>query len=790
MWWTPQHVPATLSACSTRRGHRGCPSRLPGLAAVCSSLLHIGLQLAAAPPVRVRAELEVSNARFCGDDYEDSRQCSEPCPNRICPGARSCFEVDTCLSKDPDLDDASEAPDVASDSEGSEVATNFNFCGDDYEDSRQCSEPCPGRVCPGARSCFAVDTCLSKDPDLDDASEAPDVASDSEGPDVATNFNFCGDDYEDSRQCSEPCPGRVCPGARSCFAVDTCVSKEPDLDDAFCGINLLDAQACTRPCRNGLDTACTNGTRCFSQIKFCQIPATGPVAAAPPSPDTGTGTDPSDAEPLAAARPAAGPAGSAMTASAGLMTRGATEPAADVEDPTGGRDTGKLVGIAVAIAVALVIVCVSVVLYLRRTRHARQGRRLELPQVADPGPTHSSRPKPHAASTDDPWTATKSVYATVDSAGLPGPGHSSFLPQPPRTLGPATPARSNSAGAQSTSTRSTAANMTNPTRNTADAPRQAAPGPDAARREQIAFIHHQLDLFTEDTPFLEDYLLLGDGPLKRFQGGQAVVQIARERLSSREVAVKCFVSRSAFDAEAALYLGETPLRQFMPRLRMLRDNADGALVDPHGAALPPCIVMEKGESLDIFCERSRPDQAQAYSVALHIARRVADLHAAGFAHRDLKPSNTMWLTRENRWTLIDFGCAARIDSEAPLSYSLGYAAPEIVQADRTGARSMQVTAALDSWALGVLVMELFAGRSVFSMAPGRTTVMAQIAGDVGQQLPWEDRTQRAELLRRLGTLKRPVLALLDRDPAQRLSVQDFVTSCDLVLAGTTQRSGD
>eukprot|EP00892_Ulva_mutabilis_P010095 jgi/Ulvmu1/7458/UM037_0001.1 len=691
MWWTPQQVPATLSACSTRPGHRGCPSRLPSLAAVCSSLIHIGLQLTAAPPVRVSAE--ASNANFCGDDYEDSRQCSEPCLT--------------------------------------------------------------GSL--------------------------------------------------------------TCPGARTCFAVETCASEDPDLDDAFCGTDYTDAKACTRTCRSGRNAACPDSTTCY-KIQLCKPQGPTPMAAVRPlaaSPDTGTSTNPSDAEPLAmlpaavppdagagagltpeaaaeppaAARPAAGPAGSAMTASAGLMTRGATEPAADVEDPTGGRDTGKLVGIAVAIAVALVIVCVSVVLYLRRTRHAGQGRRLELPQVADPGPTHSSRPKPHAASTDDPWTATKSVYATADSAGLPGPGHSSFLPQPPRTLGPATPC-SNSAGAQSTSTRSTAASMTNPTRSTADAPRQAAPGPDAARREQIDFIHHQLDLFTEDTPFLEDYLLLGDGPLNRFQGGQAVVQIARERLSSREVAVKCFVSRSAFDAEAALYLGETPLRQFMPRLRMLRDNADGALVDPHGAALPPCIVMEKGESLDIFCERSRPDQAQAYSVALHIARRVADLHAAGFAHRDLKPSNTMWLTRENRWTLIDFGCAARIDSEAPLSYSLGYAAPEIVQADRTGARSMQVTAALDSWALGVLVMELFAGRSVFSMAPGRTTVMAQIAGDVGQQLPWEDRTQRAELLRRLGTLKRPVLALLDRDPAQRLSVQDFVTSCDLVLASTTQRSGD
>ena len=38
---------------------------------------------------------------------------------------------------------------------------------------------------------------------------------------------------------------------------------------------------------------------------------------------------------------------------------------------------------------------------------------------------------------------------------------------------------------------------------------------------------------------------------------------------------------------------------------------------------------------------------------------MAEFHAAGFVHRDLKPGNVMWLPRANRWTVIDFGCAAR-----------------------------------------------------------------------------------------------------------------------------------
>jgi serine/threonine protein kinase len=87
-------------------------------------------------------------------------------------------------------------------------------------------------------------------------------------------------------------------------------------------------------------------------------------------------------------------------------------------------------------------------------------------------------------------------------------------------------------------------------------------------------------------------------------------------------------------------------------------------------------------------------------------------------HRDIKPGNIMWLPRQNRWTLIDFSCAARTGDCAQLGFTIAYAAPEVIQAFQGGAKRIVVTEALDAWSLGVLAIEVFTGTPVFDpLAP-------------------------------------------------------------------------
>ena len=125
--------------------------------------------------------------------------------------------------------------------------------------------------------------------------------------------------------------------------------------------------------------------------------------------------------------------------------------------------------------------------------------------------------------------------------------------------------------------------------------------------------------------------------------GQAVVQFATCMESNRRYAVKFFLDQNAFKAESALYgaffpaLCTTPYIEFvadsarsmhearhsapittavhfMPQVEALLDGTQGELQDAKGNALPPCIVIERGESLQEWAERTEPDLCKVLTV--------------------------------------------------------------------------------------------------------------------------------------------------------------------------------
>jgi hypothetical protein len=89
--------------------------------------------------------------------------------------------------------------------------------------------------------------------------------------------------------------------------------------------------------------------------------------------------------------------------------------------------------------------------------------------------------------------------------------------------------------------------------------------------------------------------------------GQAIVQFATEMHTEAEYAIKFFATREAFMDEAALYRDDkhNPLQSMLPAVRDIIDNREGRFTDAQGEALPPCIVMEKGEALNIWSRRNK-----------------------------------------------------------------------------------------------------------------------------------------------------------------------------------------
>jgi hypothetical protein len=63
-------------------------------------------------------------------------------------------------------------------------------------------------------------------------------------------------------------------------------------------------------------------------------------------------------------------------------------------------------------------------------------------------------------------------------------------------------------------------------------------------------------------------------------------------------------------------------------------------------------------------------------------------------------------------------------------------------------------------------------------------MIAQIVGE--EPLPWEPEEKGKELLQRAGAFKGMVLALLERDPEKRLSIQSFLEQCSSLLERTYQ----
>ncbi len=198
-------------------------------------------------------------------------------------------------------------------------------------------------------------------------------------------------------------------------------------------------------------------------------------------------------------------------------------------------------------------------------------------------------------------------------------------------------------------------------------------------------------------------------------GGMSVVYRGRDSLLGRQVALKFLPEKSNLD--------NASLDRFFWEARAasaLNHPSICTIYDIGEREGRPFLVMEFLEGRDLRAELSsgRSAPARAVDFGLRILEALEAAHALGIVHRDIKPEN-IFLTREGRLKLLDFGLAKLMEGESWAQLAdpggrtaltmpgivmgtIHYMSPEQVRGEEIDPRS-------DLYSLGVVLYEMLTG---------------------------------------------------------------------------------
>jgi WD40 repeat protein/tRNA A-37 threonylcarbamoyl transferase component Bud32 len=275
----------------------------------------------------------------------------------------------------------------------------------------------------------------------------------------------------------------------------------------------------------------------------------------------------------------------------------------------------------------------------------------------------------------------------------------------------------------------------------------------------------QADLRTASWPQLRGYEILS----VIGSGGMGIVYKARQRDLNRIVAIKMIRGSGLDDPEIRdRFQAEAESVAKLQHPNIIQVFEIGTIESPLSECnWHPFISIEfvDGGSLE---QRIGTPQTPEYAARMveKLARATHAAHRVGVIHRDLKPANVL-LTATGEPKIADFGVAKQIDvceknSRLVTQAGIVVGTPQYMAPEQVECKA--VTAAIDIYALGVILYELLTARLPFqSDTPLRTLEM------VLDQEPVSPRLLRPELPRDLETI---CLKCLEKAPERRYATAE------------------
>lgn len=276
------------------------------------------------------------------------------------------------------------------------------------------------------------------------------------------------------------------------------------------------------------------------------------------------------------------------------------------------------------------------------------------------------------------------------------------------------------------------------------------------------------------------------------RGGMGEVFLAERADDQYEKKVAIKLLRPGFHAAEMIsrFMRE---RQILARLEHpnIATLLDGG-VDEDGR---PYLVMQyvPGEPITSYCERRGLGIEERLRLFVTVCDAVQFSHANLVVHRDLKPSNIL-VTEDGTPKLLDFGIAKLLDPQASPADATR-AGMQMLTPERAAPEQLlgqPVTAAVDVYALGLLLCELLTGKTPYKFSSNNVLAIAAMVTSQPPTPPSALLTDEALLpegqkrLRRqlAGEPDRIVLMALRREPERRyVSAAQLGEDVDRYLRG-------